>query len=370
MGCLFPILCESLSISNSNYPPHRAEYSSSCGTKLSVFPHSFIQPVPAKYPAPISSIATMHINVTHIITFTTLLTTVLAAPMWKEGGPTCGPEEDLACYGDGSNGKRSALPEPAPLLPEPEACGPATDHACYPNSIEKRSDSSLDARRPPTLTATKATIPPLGAPTGFDGGGYLRRSKPTTDSGGIVIGSKSKRSPEPPEVPEDVGAYDEEKRRRSLSLDAEGHAILTGAIPPPVDKEIYPMVKSKRERPVDAAAYTEDLADYPIVKVKSKRERPIDTTGYDEDRNSYAVVKVKSKREREIDFSDYPADFGVYPEERKREANPAPLEKIEIDGDYPKPDDSSYPVKAKRMQKLDTGDYAPPDDVRAYGPEK
>jgi hypothetical protein len=336
----------------------------------------------------------MHINVTHILTFTALLTTTLAAPMWKEGGPTCGPEEDLACYSDGSNGKRSALPEPAPMLPEIGACGPATDHACYPNSIEKRSEPDLNARRPPTLTATKVTIPPLGAPTGFDGGGYLRRSKTTADPDGIVIGSKSKRSPEPPEVPEDVGAYDEEKReiyrppidketypiaksKRVRFLDATDYTedlanypIEKREIPPPVDKETYPMVKSKRERPVDAAAYTEDLADYPIVKVKSKRERPIDTTGYDEDRNGYAVVKVKSKREREIDFSDYPADFGVYPEERKREANPAPLEKIEIDGDYPKPDDSSYPVKAKRMQKLDTGDYAPPDDVGAYGPEK
>ena len=131
-------------------------------------------------------------------------------------------------------------------------------------------------------------------------------------------------------MPEDVGAYDEEKR------------------------DIY-------RPPVDQGTY---------LMVKSKRERPIDTTGYDEGRNGYAVVKVKSKRERPID--SYGEDLGVYPEERKREANPAPLEKIEIDGDYPIPDDSSYPVKAKakRMQKLDAGDYAPPDDVGAYGPEK
>ena len=338
----------------------------------------------------------MHLNVTHLLTFTALISTTLAAPMWREG--TCGPEEDLACYPDGSNGKRSALPEPEPMLKEggtcgpeedlacygkraalpepepmlPEACGPATDRACYPNSIEKRSDSDLNARRPPTLTATRVTIPPLGAPTGFDGGGYLRRSKTVSDTDGIVIGSKPKRSPEQPEIPEDVGAYDEEKRRRSLSLDAEGHPILTGDnypvvkrdIPSILDKESYPIEKREISRPPI------DKETYPIVKIKSKRERPIDDADYPEDLADYPITKAKSKRSRILDASDYPEDFGVYPEARKikREADPSPspLEKIEIDGDYPQPDDSSYPVK-KRMDKLlDSGDYAPPDDMGGY----
>ena len=200
-----------------------------------------------------------------------MISTIAAAPMRPQG--TCGPEEDLACYPDGSNGKRSPASVTPPKLP----------------------------------TITKPTIPPLGAPTGgIDGVGYLRRSVPTEDGDSIVIGSK--RSPaatEPSKLPkistdaasyvedaasyevdhasyqvEDVGAYDEEKKR-SLSLDAKGHPILTG--------ENY---LAKRARVIDGEDYPgpEDVADY-------------------------------GKR--------------------------APRTKQPIDGDYPKPNDASYPVKAK-----------------------
>ena len=161
----------------------------------------------------------MHLNLPHILTITTLLTTTLAAPMFPEG--TCGPEEDLACYPDGSNGKRS----------------------------------SLTAPHPPSITASKFTIPPLGASTGgLDGGGYLRlrRSPPISDAepASIVIGSKPKTkrsptpSPEKPEEPpsEDVGAYDKEKRSLPLSLDAAGHPILTG--------DNYPSIEDKRTLPL------------------------------------------------------------------------------------------------------------------------
>jgi hypothetical protein len=274
----------------------------------------------------------MYLNLPHILTITSFLATTLAAPMFPEG--TCGPEEDLACYPDGSNGKRSADPEPVPMFPE-GTCGPKEDLACYPDGSNGKR-SSLTGPHLPSITASKVTIPPLGAPTGFDGGGYLRlrRSPPTSNAkpASIVIGSKPKPkraptpSPEEPEDPpsEDVGAYDEEKRSLPLSLDAAGHPILTG--------DNYPSVEDKRTLPPGLDRY-----NYPI-----------------------------EKRERPVDAADYPA-------ERKREAipSPSPLKKIEIDGDYPIPDDSSYPVRerAKRMRKLDVGDYEPPTDDGVYGPD-
>jgi hypothetical protein len=256
----------------------------------------------------------MHLNLPHILTLTILFTTTFSLPMFSD--KTCGLEEDLACYSDGSNGKRSAdpIPNPAPMFPE-GTCGPEEDLACYPDgSNGKRSPTSPKL---PSITASRVTIPPLGAPTGgTDGGGYLRlrRSPPDVDAepDSIVIGSKPKRSPEKTEDPptEDVGAYDEEKR--SLSLDAAGHPILTG--------DNYPSLETKRTLPELAL----DRYNYPIMK---------------------------------------------------REAIPglSPLKKLEIDGDYPKPDNSSYPVRkrerAKRMRKLDMGDYAPPDDSGVYGPD-
>lgn len=257
----------------------------------------------------------MHLDIPRLLAITAIFTTSLAAPMWREG--TCGPEEDLACYSDGSNGKRSAeadLLVRAPMEPD-KTCGPEEDLACYSDGSNGKRD--LDARNPrlPTITAVK--IPPLGAPTGgVDGGGYYlrRRSAPATDDDdSIVIGSKHKRVPEKPEDPpaEDVGAYDEEKKvKRSLSLDADGHPILTG--------DNYPTAKRDDGDDDDDgndSKPTVDKWDYPIIK----RARP-------------------------------------------------------IDGDYPTPDDSSYPVKMKmkekRMRKLDVGDYQPPDDVGVYSPDK
>jgi hypothetical protein len=148
----------------------------------------------------------------------------------------------------------------------------------------KRSPAELTARRLPTITAPK--IPPLGAPTGgVDGGGYLRRSLPTGNDDTIVIGSR--RSPEEPAPAEDVGAYDEEKR--SLSLDAAGHPILTGDNYPTkrhlvVDGEDYP--------PEDGTNYEKREAmlpidgDYPVPNDDSypvKAKRLLDAGIYEPD---------------------------------------------------------------------------------------
>jgi hypothetical protein len=219
----------------------------------------------------------MHFSPLAVISFAAIFSTIIAAPMWKEG--TCGPEEDAACYPDGSNGKRSPTPAAASKLPtifETPTCtfpNGAPNPGCVDGSGYLKRDTPFETDAPKVdhhvddNYEEKRSIDPH-LPTDEDG--YLRRSVPVEEGDSIVIGSK--RSPMRPEgtcgPEEDLACYPDgsngkrsaEKTKRALSLDSEGHPILTGDNYPP----------GKRERPVDDHYPPDDGANY------EKRARPID----------------------------------------------------------------------------------------------
>jgi hypothetical protein len=162
---------------------------------------------------------------------------------------------------------------------------------------EKRSPQGT-VTHPKLATITACTIPPLGAPVGcVDGAGYEKRS--VDDK--IVIGSKR-------------------------SVDVEDKIVIGSRSPAPDD---LPTIST------DAASYV-DQASYVPMGPTGDQASYADVGAYDEEKRKRYVVNS----------DDYATDLDGYPEE-KREAEAEPLRpvKIEIDGDYPVPNDDSYPVK-------------------------
>lgn len=299
----------------------------------------------------------MHFSPLAVVSFAAIFSTITAAPMWKEG--TCGPEEDAACYPDGSNGKRSPTPVAAPKLPtifETPTCtfpNGAPNPGCVDGIGYFKRDTPFETDAPKVdhhvddNYEEKRSIDPH-LPTDEDG--YLRRSVPVEKGDNIVIGSKRSPAPEEPEKPsEDVGAYDEEKRKRRLPIDE------TYPFPPPEDEYDYIRRSVKRSpapapmRPEGTCGPKEDLACYPDGSngkrsvEKTKRALSLDSEGH-------PILTGDNyppgKRERPVD-DHYPPDDGANYEKRARP----------IDGDYPVPNDDSYPVKREPEPPLDAGDY-------------
>ena len=151
----------------------------------------------------------MYFKLITIVSVAAILSMTLAAPMWPEH--TCGPEEDLACYPDGSNGKRSPeQPEdvgaydeedgvpfpskrsPVPMWPE-QTCGPEEDLACYSDGSNGKRALSLDSAGAPIITGDNY---PARRARPIDGDYPV----PNDDSYPV----KAKRGPRPPV---DTGDY-------------------------------------------------------------------------------------------------------------------------------------------------------------------
>jgi hypothetical protein len=307
----------------------------------------------------------MHFSTLAVVSFAAIFSTITAAPTWKEG--TCGPEEDAACYPDGSNGKRSPTPVAASKLPtifETPTCT-FPNGAPNPGCVDGIGYLKRDA---PFVTDTpnvdhhvddnyeeKRSIDPH-LPTDEDG--YLRRSVPVEEGDNIVIGSKRSPAPEEPEKPsEDVGAYDEEKRKRRLPIDE------TYPFPQPEDEYDYIRRSVKRSpapapmHPEGTCGPEEDLACYPDGSngkrsvEETKPARPIDGDYPPPNDDSYPV-----KREPEPEGTCGPEeDLACY-----QPPPPRP-----IDGDYPVPKDDSYPVKREPEPE---GTCGPEEDLACYQP--
>ena len=235
----------------------------------------------------------------------------------------------------------------------------------------------------PTITAC---IAPVGDPHGcVDGGGYLRRSNPTSpgDDDSIVIGSK-KRSPE--------ASADQERSFDPLPTgDEDGYLRKTkdkrepmweeGTCGPEEDIACYPDGSNGKRSPnipEDLGAYGEGDG----VPVKRSPLREEDVGAYDEDdgvpwpfkRNPMFPEHTCGPEE---DLACYPDGSNGKRSKPVDEIQPQPLPSgknrralsLDPDGKHIVTGDN-YPPPTKRvpgpLMKLDHGDYPPPDDSGGY----
>jgi hypothetical protein len=238
------------------------------------------------------------------------ISNIAAAPM--ENDHTCSPEEDIACYWGGTNGKRS----PAEVIPP----------------------------KKPTITA--CVIPQLGAPGGcVDGGGYHKRSIDANDEDSIVIGSK--RSPIP-----------------LFSADGGLYGGLDGGDGCEIDEASYPVNEASYGEPTDLASYRQGRRSPSPSPLRTEDGGLYGGANGGGDDGDGGVIDIG-----DIDDASYPINTVYHGEptnhacyrETKHKRCPTPLRTADggvIDiGDI---DEAAY--------SADEASYGPPLDRASYNP--